>query len=88
MLADLEDNYLHVGMPQSDIISLLGSPDHIYNENPTPSYNLCWEYYLPEEEFDSGDGSLFLIFDDNKLFERCEVFMEYYSEPIFRFPFL
>ena len=69
MIADLKENYLHAGMSQSGVISLLGPPEYKYN-------NLHWEYYLPEGEFDSGDGAFFLIFDDNEIFERCDVFIE------------
>jgi hypothetical protein len=71
MIVDLEENYLHAGMSQSDIISLLGPPDL--------EGNIEWEYYLPEGKSDSGDGILFLIFDDNKLFKECSVFKENYS---------
>ena len=72
MVADLKENYLYAGMSQSDITSLLGSPEYKYND-------LQWEYYLPEGEFDPGDGALFLVFDDNELLKRCDVFIEHYS---------
>ena len=79
MIADLEENYLHTGMSQSDMISLLGPPDYIYDETQTQDGNIVWEYYLPEGEFDSGDGVLTLRFDDKNLFKSYNVFKERYS---------